>query len=65
MRICSARVLLIVWIIAAKVVVFPEPVGPVTRTSPRGFSLSSRTIGGKFRSSMSGILEESARKQAA
>ena len=51
--------------IAARVVVLPEPVGPVTSTSPLGFSLSSRTIGGRLRSSISGILEDSARRQAA
>ena len=46
-RICSARFWLIKSIIAARVVVLPEPVGPVTRTSPLGFSAISRTILGK------------------
>ena len=31
----------------ASVVVLPEPVGPVTRTRPRGRSSSSRTAGGR------------------
>ncbi len=33
-------------IIAARVVVFPEPVGPVTSTRPRGSSASRRTTSG-------------------
>ena len=37
--------------IAASVVDFPEPVGPVTRTSPRGLSASSLTTGGMASSS--------------
>ena len=35
---CSERVRLISSIIAASVVDLPEPVGPVTRTRPRGYS---------------------------
>ena len=34
---CSSRVSLISSIMAASVVDLPEPVGPVTRTKPRGF----------------------------
>jgi hypothetical protein len=30
-----------------RVVVLPEPVGPLTRISPRGFSQSSSTTGGR------------------
>ena len=37
---------LIRWSIEASVVVLPEPVGPVTRTSPRGRLSSSSTAGG-------------------
>ena len=37
-RMCSERSRLILSIIAASVVDFPEPVGPVTRIRPRGFS---------------------------
>ena len=39
--------LLILSIIAASVVLLPEPVGPVTSTSPLGFCASSATIGGQ------------------
>ncbi len=52
-------------IIAARVVVFPEPVGPVTRISPLGFSDISLTTSGKPNLSKLGILELNARKQAA
>src|SRR4029077_6699555 len=38
---CSSRSLLILSSMAASVVDFPEPVGPVTRTSPRGLSHNS------------------------
>ncbi len=38
---CSCLVLLILSIIAASEVDLPLPVGPVTRTSPRGFSVRS------------------------
>ena len=41
-------------IMAASVVDLPEPVRPVTSTSPRGENASSRTIGGRVRSSMLG-----------
>ena len=43
---CSCRSVLILSMIDASVVDLPEPVGPVTRTSPRGFFASSATIGG-------------------
>ena len=39
-------------IMAASVVLLPEPVWPVTSTSPRGRSVSSLTIGGRCRSSI-------------
>ena len=38
-------------IIAAKVVDFPLPVGPVTRTSPRGSKANLCKTSGKFNSS--------------
>ena len=40
---------------AARVVVFPDPVGPVTRTSPRCSSASCRTTGGNPSSSNEGL----------
>src|SRR5258708_21147869 len=43
---CSSRSLLILSSIAASVVDFPDPVGPVTRISPRGLSHMFLTIGG-------------------
>src|SRR5512146_2268634 len=45
---CSWRSLLTLSIMAASVVDLPEPVGPVTRISPRGFSHSLETMGGRF-----------------
>src|SRR6478735_56415 len=46
-RMCSARSVLILSSIAASVVDLPEPVGPVTRTRPRGRSASlASTAGG-------------------
>ena len=45
------RSLLILSIIAASVVDLPEPVGPVTRTRPRGRSASLAITGGRPRSS--------------
>jgi len=48
---CPFSSLLILSIIAARVVLFPEPVGPVTRTNPRGFSASFATTDGRPRSS--------------
>ena len=38
-------------IIAARVVLLPEPVGPVTSTRPLGRAESSRSTGGRLRSS--------------
>src|SRR2546421_665712 len=43
---CSCRSVLILSMIEASVVDLPEPVGPVTRTRPRGFFASSLTMGG-------------------
>ena len=43
---CSCLVSLILSIMAAREVDLPLPVGPVTRTSPRGFSVSSSTAFG-------------------
>ena len=45
------RVWLMWSIMAARVVVLPEPVGPVTKTMPRDSSASRVTTGGKPRSS--------------
>ena len=45
------RSLLILSIMAASVVLLPEPVGPVTSTRPRGRSASLARIGGRPRSS--------------
>ena len=45
-RMCCGFVRLISSTIAASVVDFPEPVGPVTRTRPRGFIASSRNESG-------------------
>ena len=44
---CSCRSELILSIIAASEVVLPEPVGPVTRTIPRGLLHSSSMTAGK------------------
>ena len=44
---CSWRSLLILSSIAASVVDLPEPVGPVTRTRPRGLSQMPATTGGR------------------
>jgi hypothetical protein len=48
---CPRSSLLILSIIAASVVLLPDPVGPVTSTRPRGRSESLATIGGRPRSS--------------
>src|ERR1041384_1126059 len=48
---CPFSSLLILSIIAASVVLLPEPVGPVTSTRPRGRSASLATIGGRPSSS--------------
>ena len=53
---CSWRSELILSIIAASVVDLPEPVGPVTRTSPLGRSANCSTIGGSSSSSKARIL---------
>ena len=45
-RMWSSREVLISSITAASVVDFPEPVGPVTSTIPRGRAAISRTTGG-------------------
>ncbi len=58
---CSA---LITSIIAARVVLLPEPVGPVTRTKPRGFAVSSRSTCGTPSESSAGISCGTRRKAA-
>ncbi len=52
--ICTLRSLLIWLIIAASEVDLPDPVGPVTRISPRGRRVSSSSTGGRFSSRMVG-----------
>ena len=47
---CSCRSELILSSMAARVVDFPEPVGPVTSTSPRGLSQMVAITGGSPRS---------------
>ena len=47
---CSWRSLLILSSMAARVVDFPDPVGPVTRTRPRGLSQIVATTGGRLSS---------------
>ena len=54
-RMCTGLVALMWSIIAARVVVLPEPVGPVTRIRPRGSSDSWRTTGGRPSSSNEGL----------
>ena len=44
---CDCRSRLILSIIAASVVLLPEPVGPVTSTRPRGRSASWETVSGR------------------
>ncbi len=52
---CLCWVSLMWSIIEPSVVVFPEPVGPVTSTRPRSCSASFRTTGGRPSSSNDGI----------
>ena len=61
---CSERFRLISSMIAASVVDLPEPVGPVTRTSPRGFSASWCSVGG-MPSSSSVLISAGMRRKAA
>ena len=49
---CTARLALTWSIMDASVVVLPDPVGPVTSTSPRGSSASRAITGGRPRSSI-------------
>ena len=49
-RMCSSRSRLIASIIAAREVVLPEPVGPVTSTKPRGLRVNSVSTDGRFSS---------------
>ena len=60
----SSRSSLITSIIAASVVDLPEPVGPVTRTKPRGFAVRSRSTGGTPSVSRPGISCGTRRKAA-
>ena len=61
---CSSRSLLIESIIAASEVDLPEPVGPVTRTRPRGFLQNSCVTAGRPRSSIETIVVGIRRKAA-
>ena len=54
-RMCSSRSSLMMSIIDASVVDLPEPVGPVTRTNPRGFWVKSRSTAGRLSCSRAGI----------
>ena len=60
----SWRSALITSIIAASVVLLPEPVGPVTRTKPRGFAARSRSTCGTPSESSDGISCGTRRKAA-
>ena len=64
-RICPSSVLFLWSIIAASVVLFPEPVGPVTNTTPRGWSASSAKIFGAFKSCSESIFDGIVRITAA
>ena len=61
---CSSRVSLMTSIIEASVVDLPEPVGPVTSTSPRGRLANSATAGGSP-SDSSGAISNGIRRKAA
>ena len=61
---CSSRVALITSISEASVVDLPEPVGPVTSTSPRGRLANSATTGGSP-SVSSGTTSNGIRRKAA
>ena len=61
---CSSREALITSISEASVVDLPEPVGPVTSTSPRGLLANSATTGGRPRVS-SGTTSNGIRRSAA
>ena len=55
-----------IWlIIAARVVDFPEPVGPVTKTNPLWVSNNSNKIGGRLKSSIKGTFDSILLKTAA
>ncbi len=54
-RMWQRRVALMWSIIAARVVVFPVPVGPVRSTRPRGWTASWRITGGRPSSSNEGL----------
>ncbi len=62
---CSCRSVLILSMIDASVVDLPEPVGPVTSTSPRGFLARSLTMGGSPSSAKVRILNGMVRKAPA
>ena len=50
---------------AASVVVLPDPVGPPTRTRPRGRRVSASTLGGRFEGAKRGTVDGSRRIAAA
>ncbi len=63
-RMWSWRSWLITSIIAARVVLLPEPVGPVTSTKPRGLEASSRSTCGTLSESRPGMSCGTRRKAA-
>ena len=63
-RMCSYLLSLMWSTMAASVVDLPEPVGPVTRISPRGTSMMSLKLLGALSSSSVSTLEGMVRKTA-
>ena len=61
----QGRALAMRLIIAARVVDFPDPVGPVISTMPLGYSVSLPMTSGRFRSSTPAISKGTRRKTAA
>ena len=61
---CSSRVRLIASTMEASEVDLPEPVGPVTRTKPRGLLVNSWTAAGSPSSSIDWIVLGMSRKAA-
>ena len=64
-RMCPSSLSFLWLTMAASVVDLPEPVGPVTSTTPRGWSASSAKIFGAFRSSSERIFDGMVRITAA
>ncbi len=64
-RMCAALVSLILSMMDANVVDLPDPVGPVTKTKPRGCSETHVAAAGRPRSSKFGILAGITRRASA